>query len=240
MNPRQPAIRRIRRPRPVTAHRAEKEVRVSCAALVRIRDDDRHVLFSSESRPGAFTPPGGVFKYFSPAAELLEKWGFRPERWVARGSGMSADLRGSLPASAIPEFSRWFRSGAYREDAIECLHRELSEELAMVGFPQLAENIDELGFAPLRAVIEGPAPLPGRPFKQVRYLDFYDLVRANRASALLHRTLLDLGADPAVATIIGASTADIEHGRAGQALLAPHTAYFIGDNRLRHDIPPLR
>ncbi|MFD9966065.1 hypothetical protein [Amycolatopsis sp. NPDC058986] len=240
MRRREPAARLIRHRRPVAARRGSSTVRISCAALVRISDDDRYVLFSSESRPGAFTPPGGAFKYFAPAADLLETWGFRPERWVARDSGMSADLRGRLPARAVPEFSRWFAAGVYREDAVECLRRELTEELDVVGFPELADHVGELGFTPLRTVVEGPAPVPGESFKQLRHLEFHGLVLASRSALVLHRTLLELSADPAVSTIIEASSSDIEHGRAGAALIAPHAAYLIGDDRTRHDLPPLR
>jgi hypothetical protein len=220
--------------------RSEHGVRVSYAALLRIRDDDRHVLFGSGSRPGAFTPPGGVFKYFAPAADLLDRMRFQPDRWVERAGGMRADLRGVLPAQAIPEFRRWFASGAYREDAVECLHRELAEELAEVGFPELAGHAQSLRFTPLRTIVEGPRAAPGKPFKQLRRFEFHDLLCTDQAAAELKRRLFELADDPAVTTIISVTATDIAHGRAGSALIAPHSAYLIGEQRTWPDLPAVR
>lgn len=215
----------------------ERGVRVSYAALLRIRDDDRHVLFGSASRPGSFTPPGGVFKYFAPAADLLDRMRFQADQRV---NGMRADLRGVLPAQSVPEFRRWFASGAYREDAVECLQRELDEELAEVGFPELAANVQSLRFAPLRTIVEGPRAAPGKPFKQSRRFEFHDLLCTGQAAAELKRRLFELADDPAVTTIISAAASDIAHGRAGSALIAPHSAYLIGEQRTWPDLPAVR
>ncbi|WP_345033200.1 hypothetical protein [Kutzneria kofuensis] len=38
--------------------RRARPVRVCCAAVLRVREDDRIVLVESKTRPGAFAPPG--------------------------------------------------------------------------------------------------------------------------------------------------------------------------------------
>jgi len=230
----------VRRRVPVSPTRPERTVRVSYSALLRIRDDDRYVLFDAGSRPGAFTPPGGVFKYFAPAADLLDRLQFRGDRWVERAAGMRADLRGVLPSRSVAEFCRWFASGAYREDSVECLQRELVEELVEVGFPEIADSVPATQFTHLRTVVEGPSTVPGKPFKQLRRFEFHDLVCPNRRATTLRDHLLALAADPDIRTVLGVSSADIRHGRAGAALIAPHSAYLAWDERTWPDIPSVR
>ncbi|MEU6644570.1 hypothetical protein ABZ863_18725 [Saccharomonospora sp. NPDC046836] len=234
------STRVIRRRVPVYPRGAERTVRVSYAALLRVREDDRYVLFATGSRPGAFTPPGGVFKYFAPGADLLEGLGFEADRRIERGDGMRADLRGLLPERSVPEFRRWFASGAYREDAVECLQRELVEELTEVSFPELADAVPATRFSHLRTIVEGPSPVPGRPYRQLRRFEFYDLVCANQAAASLRERLLELADAPDVSTVISATSSDIGQGRCGKALIAPHSAYLAGEQRTWPDIPAVR
>jgi hypothetical protein len=181
-----------------------------------------------------------VFKYFEPGADLLDRLCFQGDRRTERASGMRADLRGVLPERSVPEFVRWFASGAYREDAVECLQRELEEELAEVGFPELADAVPETRFNHLRTVVEGPSPVPGKPYRQLRRFEFYDLVCASRGTASLRERLLALADAPDVATVITATHSDIVHGRAGKALIAPHAAYLAGERRTWSDIPAIR
>ena len=219
---------------------APPHVRVSFAAILRIRGDNGIVLFEARSRPGAFTPPGGVFKYFGPATDLLDRLGFLADRWTERESDMRNDLRGVLPARSVPEFLRWFESGAYRETAQECLQRELAEELTEVGFPGLAADVPNTGFNQLRTEVEGPSPVPGKPYRQLRRFEFHDLVCVNHRSIWLRDRILGLATDPQVRTVLAATTEDITHGRAGKVLIAPHTSYLTGGTRTRSDIPSLR
>lgn len=217
-----------------------RRTRVSCAAVLRVRDDNTHVLFHANSRPGAFTPPGGVFKYFDAATNLLDRLGFHPERWPDLGAAMRCDLRGFLPAGGVSGFLHWFASGAYRESSEECLVRELAEELGEVGFPELADDLGGIRFAHIRTVVEGPGPLLHKPYQQLRHLEFYDLVCTDRRSVRLREALFKLAGDEGVTTVIGASSDDILYGRAGRALITPHTAYLVGGVRTRPDLPPIR
>jgi hypothetical protein len=224
----------------VGAIRSDSEVRISFAAILRIGQDDRYVLFHSENRPGSFGPPGGVFKYLEPATILLEGLGFRPDRIDSLADRMRCDLRGFMPTRSLRGFLSWFMSGAYRENATECLHRELKEELVEVGLPDLAAGLRRLSFRHVRTVMSGPSEVPGHPFRQLRRFEVYDLLPADNVAASLRRQLLDAGADGAIGTVLCATTAEIEHGRCGSALVAGHSAYLIGSTRTRQDLPWVR
>ena len=234
------SARVIRRRAPVSSRGAARTVRVSYAALLRVREDDRYVLFDTGSRPGAFTPPGGVFKYFEPGADLLERMGFERDRRIERADDMRADLRGFLPERSVPVFRRWFESGAYREDSVECLQRELVEELTEVGLPDLVDAVPALRFVHLRTVVEGPSAVPGKSYRQLRRLEFHDLVCPNQVAASFRERLLASAAVTGVPSVIAATSADIAHGRCGDALVAPHAAYLAGEQRTRPDIPAVR
>ncbi|MFB4312120.1 hypothetical protein [Actinomadura sp. GTD37] len=217
-----------------------RDVRVSFAALVRIRDDDRHVLLHSPSRPGSFGPPGGVYKSFPPAVRLLEPLGFRADRAAPLAEDMHSDLRGFLPASSLRSFQRWFATGAYREDATECLRRELAEELVESGLPHLVPDTLGAEFAPVRTVVEGPYAVPGKPYRQLRRLEVYEPAMNGTAVARLCRSLIESGMDAAVPDVICASTEEIAHGRSGTALIGAHSAYLVSDTRPPVEIPMLR
>ncbi|MCG8925145.1 hypothetical protein [Lentzea sp. CC55] len=54
------------------------------------------------------------------------------------------------------------------------------------------------------------------------------------------RRLVDLADDPTVDTVIAVTSSDIAHGRAGSALIAPRSAYLVGDQRTWPDLPAVR
>lgn len=210
------------------------------SVLLRIKDDDRHVLFHSPSRPGAYGPPGGVIKYFPPAAGILEAVGFQEERIDARGGDLTRwDLRGFVPAVAIRDFLHWFETGAYREDPAECLLRELLEELDEVGLPGLGEAVRALSYTPVRAVTEGPHDVPGKSYSQLRRFEIYDIVAADSTALRLTRQLVEAAVNPDYPLVLSASRADIAHGRRDTALIGPQAEFLLGSQRVRPDVPPI-
>ena len=217
-----------------------RPVRVSLSVLLRIRQDDRYVLVNSTSRPGAFGPPGGVIKYFPPAAALLEQLGFAGEIRAAHVALTAGDLRGQVPARSLRAFLRWFDSNAYRETASECLHREFAEELGEAGLAELAGDVPGLRFGPVRSVVEGPHAVPGQPFRQFRKFVVQELLNADAATVRLAARLVAAAEDPAVPTVILASRAEITHGRCGPALVSPPSAFLFGGRRLMSDLPAVR
>ncbi|MEW1695822.1 hypothetical protein [Streptomyces sp. NPDC091278] len=105
------------------------------AALLRVNNEDRHVLFSSVTRPGAFGPPSDVVEYMT--------WSSATKR-----PSPSSNTSGSSPraapapkcdttfaAPAPPGGGSWASSpelqrGTDREAATECLRHELVEDWA--------------------------------------------------------------------------------------------------------------
>ncbi|TMR06993.1 hypothetical protein ETD83_02300 [Actinomadura soli] len=217
-----------------------REVRISFSALVRIRDDDRHVLLHSPSRPGVFNPPGGVYKHFGPAARLLESWGFRPDRPEPLANDLHHDLRGFLPGKSIPAFERWFLSGAYRESATECLRRELAEELNEVELPHLVPHVRRLTFSHLRTTTTGPEPVAGKDYLQLRRFEVHDLCVGDAAAHQLRIELVRAGADVSVPLVICATSAEIRDGRHRRALIGGHAGFLSGDRRYLPDLPMIR
>ncbi|MEO3812655.1 hypothetical protein ABGB17_26945 [Sphaerisporangium sp. B11E5] len=235
-----PLVRAARPPGATRGVLNPRTVRVSFSALLRIRDDDGYVLFHIRNRPGSYGPPGGVYKYFPPAARLLDGLGFRQERFTSEAERARADLRGFLPGRSVRPFLTWFAGGAYREDATECLRRELEEELEEVGLPALAAEVPGLAFAHHRTLVEGPYNVPGRPYRQLRRFDVYDLVTTDGAAAWLWQRLIEAGAAPSTREVVRATEQEILHGRCGAALIAPHSAYLVGALRKRQsDLPPM-
>jgi 8-oxo-dGTP pyrophosphatase MutT (NUDIX family) len=213
---------------------------VSFSVLLRMRHNDTYVLFNSRSRPGSYGPPGGALKYFPSAMGILEELGFQQETRNLRGEVAGLDLRGLVPARSARDFLRWFDTGAYREDATECLRRELDEELGEVGFAGLDVGVRVLRFRPVRTVVEGPDPVPHRQFRQLRRFEIFDLLATDTVALDLVRTLAVAGADPAVQGVVCADRAEITHGRCCAALLGPHCAFLLGPHRLAPDLPAVR
>jgi hypothetical protein len=187
--------------RPLFGSRRARAVRVCCAAVLRVREDDRIVLVESASRPGAFAPPGGVLRCSEPLGQL----GFAGDN--------DHHLRGYLPTRSIEAFVRWFESGTGREDGEECLRRALAGVLAEFGVPGQNLSFDRLG-----AEIECSAV-------ELRGFEFYDL-----APGPARDRLLALAADPRVHTVFSASSAQVAAGRVGTAVIAPHARYLTCDN----------
>lgn len=207
--------------------------------LLRIRDDHHLVLFHMPSRPGSFGPPGGVCKYFRPAIRILDELDFRQEGSRRRPDPTKADLRGFLPAAKLRSFLHWYNSGAYRETAIECLTRELFEELKETGLSHLGNGLHGAPFVHLHTVSEGPHEVPGRMYRQFRRFEVYDLVTVDSNAVWLLQELIAAGTEPAVPLVTCVNRQSVVDGRDGSALIAPHTAFLLGHARVRQDIPPL-
>jgi hypothetical protein len=219
---------------------ASGTIRVSMAALLRVKDDDRYVLFHSSYRPGSYGPPGGVFKALPSAKRFLDRIGFREHRSRSRARAMHADLRGFVRASEVATFLRWFAKNLDRESGPDCLRRELVEELNEGGHGTLAPLVAGATFTHVRTVLERPTRVPGETYRQVRRFEIYDLALADVRSQRLRAVLLALAADSSAPGIISATSGDIIDGRRGRNLLAPQSAFLFGWRRYRQDLPPTK
>jgi SMODS-associated NUDIX domain len=220
--------------------RGAAPIRVSFSVLLRIRHNDRYVLFASLSRPNSYGPPGGAIKYFPAATGILEQFGFQQETRGLRVEPTGFDIRGLVPARSARDFLHWFDTGAYREDAVECLCRELDEEFHEVGLTTVDIDIRTWDFRPVRTVLEGPDVVPHRQFLQLRRFEIYDVAARDTAMLELIRSLAAAGVDPAFPGIVCADRAEIAHGRCGEALLGPHCAFLVGSRRFAPDLPAVR
>jgi 8-oxo-dGTP pyrophosphatase MutT (NUDIX family) len=215
------------------------QVRVSFAALLRVKDDDRYVLVGSASRPGFYGPPGGVFKYRGTAEAALDEVGFVEERPESQRHHMRADLRGYVPAGSLRGFVDWFTRGDDRETATECLRRELDEELGSELDATLRACIESLTFVPVRSVMEGPRRSRPRSIRQLRRLEIYDIAVVDEAAARFRRRLIELGDDPSMPSLVCASNGEITTGWSRGSPVNSHAAYLLGRKKVLPDLPPL-
>lgn len=218
--------------------RPGRRVRVSVAVLLRVQHDDLYVLAHSPLRPHTFGPFGGAVKYHPSARPRLDALGFQEEERT--DERMRCDLRGFLKATALPAFARWLDAQRDRESAVECLRRELAEELGEVGHPELARGIAGTHFTRVRTVLDGPMAVPGKPYHQVRFFEVWDLDTTTAEAVALRDGLLALGRDPAVRGVVRVSADDIAHGRRGEDYVLPQSAFLTGGRRLHGDLPAPR
>ncbi|MFF8588494.1 SMODS-associated NUDIX domain-containing protein [Streptomyces althioticus] len=210
--------------------------RVSVAVLLRVHEESQLVLFATPARPGAFGPPGGVVKYRETARLDLERLGFEPEH--RDRDVMRLDLRGFISGSNVLAFARWLHREDGRETATECLRRELIEELGEIGHEELVSLAEVVAFRHVRRVIDGPMKVPGETYRQLRFLDVYDLLADRREAEELRSILVSLANEPAEARVIGASPREIALGRAGTHMVLPQSAFLVSDRRYREDLHP--
>ncbi|WP_157767547.1 SMODS-associated NUDIX domain-containing protein [Actinosynnema pretiosum] len=199
-------------------------VRVTFSAVLLIRAGGARVLFEQRAERGVFGPVGDVLRGHPPASDVLRGLGFRGQRWAGWGPGPLAELDGEVPARSLAELRRWFDSGAYREDAAECLRRALASTLTGLGAADLAEDVASARFAPLGVEVLGPEPVPGSPHRRLRHREHHELVCVDARAHRLRDRLLELAADPDVREVLAATEEQIARGRAGAALVAAHAA----------------
>ncbi|QUF06683.1 hypothetical protein KCV87_11885 [Actinosynnema pretiosum subsp. pretiosum] len=203
-------------------------VRVTFSAVLRIRAGGARVLFEQRAERGVFGPVGDVLRGHPPGSDVLRGLGFRGQRWAGWGPGPLAELDGEVPARSLAELRRWFDSGAYREDAAECLRRALASTLTGLGAADLAEDVASARFTPLGVQVLGPEPVPGSPHRRLRHREHHELLCVDARAHRLRDRLLELAADPDVREVLAATEEQIARGRAGAALVAAHAAVAWG------------
>lgn len=209
-------------------------VRVSVAALLRVFLPDGQGLVLVDARDRAFGPLGGVIGHHPDAAAALATFDWTPDR--PPGLFGVYDLRGVLPAAKLPAFRAWFDAGAGRESGLECLRRELAEEMVEAGCEQLVGHLDGVGLVHALSVVEEPAPVAGKPYEQTRHFEIFDLdhERCERA-ARLQDELVALATDADVTTVVAATRDDVARGALGSTPIGTQTRHLISAARDDHD-----
>lgn len=210
-----------------------RRLRVSMAAILSIRRNNRYVLIRSRHRPETFGPIGGVYEYYPSALDQLDQCGFRPQ---VRDQDMENDLRGFVKGKDLPSFMRWFLSGKNRE--VEPLTRELIEELEEVGLTKEAKSIGVFKYEFLKTIYEGPDDVPGTDYLQFRYLGVYRFCPSDPKGVKLTDTLFrEAEHNP---DLIAVTAAEIAARRAASdQVIGTHTGYLIGDKLTGPEGPPI-
>lgn len=162
---------------------------------------------------------------------------FRDEHQAANRASALNDLRGFIPASSVGKFLRWLDTGVDREPAIECLRRELREELGETGHPDLIKHVAALEFRRVRAVHEGPQHVPGKEYRQIRYVEVYELMTTNTAALKLTERLAVAGRSATNPNVLLADGDEITNGRHDDKILGAQSCYLVRDKKLRQDLP---
>lgn len=211
------------------------ETRVSFAALLRICDGDRYLLIRNKYRSEVMAPLGGVFKYQESATAKLDSLAFRPElRSDLQDS--RGDMRGVIPTARLKDFIGWFNKGVDRENAKECLTRELAEEIEEVGLQELLSVPDDLEFRLVRKISEPIARDPGYTWDQFRHFEVYEPILTNEVVKCFFDALKRSA--PTNPNLEFATAEQIIRGRTPRgAVIGHHCAYLYGEESVRHPSP---
>jgi SMODS-associated NUDIX domain len=224
-------------PRPATAQTAYEpvgELRIAVSAIVRIEMDGRFLLIRNTHRPESFAPFGGVYKLLPAGRMMLDQFSFRPQ---VLDADMKNDLRGFISSRGIEGFRNWLARGDGREAPIECIRRELREELMEV---KLDAGLvpDDVSLHPVRTVTEGPEFIPALGCSQFRVFDVYELDQNAAANYELIRALVDQSSRSLDLLWVSAESAKRGRAPTGQ-VVAAHAPYLFGEERYRVGDPPL-
>lgn len=160
-------------------------VRISICSFLIIRVENRYCLIKSFHRPGEYGPVGGVIKYDGRNHELNHQIEFEQQyRGLPGTEELKDDLRGYVDGRNLYRFVRWFERGECRETAVECLNREIHEELSEVDAPFNAPQFTGKDFVKVRTIHEGPKRVPNHDYRQFHIFEVYDLSDSENAKEL--------------------------------------------------------
>lgn len=203
---------------------ANKDIRVSIAGILKIKQDNKYILIRSHRRPEQFGPIGGVFKYHSLAIPDLERFNFRQDPAV--DESMKLDMRGIIKGKYLLAFMRWFKSHKNRE--IEPLTRELIEELNEISLEKEAESIQALQYNLVQTAHEGPYAVSGHNYMQFRYFEIYQFDIDDSRTKRIFDAII--ASEEQNTDIIAVTSEEILKRRADSGeLIGTHCGYLIGE-----------
>lgn len=220
---------------------ARNELRVSFSAFLRISRIGLYPLIESSRRPMDFGPFGGVYKFRDNARVDFDSWFFNPEETREEN-----DLSGFIPAYNLRKIVDWFCSGKDRETAVECLTRELNEELEEIGLPELKPKIANLKFRPVRTTWHKPKQVPDQSFHVFRIVDVMTLVDGDVGvedfvNSLFERIAESNLDEAAGQSVILATHKEIDNCRSRLGLLiGTHTQYLFHGLAEGPEPPPVQ
>lgn len=212
------------------------DIRVALSALLRISLSGKYLLVRNLHRPETFGPFGGVLKYHEAVRPYLDSLLFKPQD-LGPGEDMHCDLRGFLPRKNLPKLIKWYEKSEGRETAQECLARELEEEVGEIGLPKAMRLPAALKLRRVRAVTEGPEPVPGQSYTQYRVFEVFEPAEISKQQRRFLKKLTEMASFHP--DLLLASPEEIKSGRArDDSLIGHHAAYFLYSKRIRPDDVP--
>lgn len=214
----------------------KSRVRISMASVLRVECDGRYLLVANLHRPGSFAPLGGVYKYYDSARERLDELEFVGQSHSPTGHrDLKADLRGFVPAKQLAAFVKWFEGARDRET--NALDRELQEELAEAGLPELVPFARGLSYRFIRTVKEHRRTVSGTDYAQLRRIDVYEPIGDEKGRRFV-RAVCGASEDCASLTLV--TSDQITRGRDDRGqLLASHTQYLLQSSTDSSEPPPI-
>jgi len=214
-----------------------ERIRVSCAAILLVKADDAMILMRTLRRNESFGPFGGAIKYTLAGRAFLTQMGFEPQSLgTAVAHGIVNDLRGFMPSQNLIDFLEWFDKGEHRESDLECLRRELREELSEVGLSKLTSLVDNLEFNFVRMVIEGPTRRPGDGLCQIRVFRVHELHLEDQATREFQSAIIESARTNQ--NLCRATVSQIRMGRSEGKPIGQHAGYLVGSRQLRPEPSP--
>jgi hypothetical protein len=213
--------------------RPNQEMRIVFSALLRIVKGGRYLLVRNLHRPETFTPFGGVFKHRAESQSELDGWMFRPQD-LGPAEDMQRDLRGHIPRRNLASVVSWFERHKGREEANECLRRELVEELKEINLELRVPAACPV--VCVRVVDEGPARMPASPIRQFRRFEIYDLSFDDPKSETLVRRIMDEGESHKDLLIADSDEIMTGRGRDGR-VIGSTACYLIRSKRVHGEDP---
>ena len=160
-----------------------RRVRVSMASLLRITLRDQYLLVRGHRIPDQYQPPGGVYKFYPGAKNILDALGLVGDVFLKDDVDSKDDLRRVLQrGSRLPAFLEWFHS---RENRELDPRREFHDELVATGILD-ADLFADLRTRWVRSVGVGIRFSPELDIPEYLFADVFEVLLApEQENALL-------------------------------------------------------
>lgn len=237
---------RYRRCIPFLIWKRRRKIRVSLAAFLIAKNDSRYALVELRSRPGSFGPFGGVFKVGDDSAGLSNNVEFSPQyRGECDADDLNGDLRGYIDGRKLYSLVRWFEQGEGRESGIDCINRELKEELKEVSSRIQPPEFSSINLRRVRTVIEGPRYVSNRDYLQFHIFEIWEPTPSDEWKDFVRKLVRFSDSSDKVSFV---TADDIYAGRItrsgdGSVRMGPaighHAEFLIRSYSARPELPPM-
>ncbi|WP_271783183.1 hypothetical protein [Aquimarina algiphila] len=211
-----------------------KSIRISCATLLKINDNNRDLLIKNKLRPNLFSPIGGAIRYSTSITSFLKEIDFQHDgsHSKVKKDKLKRDLRGFIPAKNLFKFIDWYSTNKDREE--NSLHREIREELTEIKLGKLLKFTKGIEFNFLKEVTETPHSVSGKDFLQFRILRVYEISSDFEELSVLIDNINNENNE----NLIWVTYDDIHQGRdQSHNLIGSNSSYLISNKKiLKEDI----